>query len=107
MTDKVRVDTLPINQDGEIEMPLVLCPACITHTQRMESDSHYRRYHAYHEPRITVECKRGNEPTLTSQIRLTGVIVCLDDNHRLPIVVENNITRYTAPDMPVNEGHVP
>ena len=57
-----------------------------------------------HDPRIMLLAYRGENRELTSQVRFDGILTCLDDGHKRPIRLVNNMIDDTAPTMPISES---
>lgn len=85
-------------------MPTVQCSACVAHNDRRSTDDAYRYNTMTHDPRINIQIIRGDAPELSAQVRLEGIIICLDDGQRRPIKLVNNMIDETGPTMPVNES---
>ena len=95
---------LPSSEEMEEEMPVVRCPKCIEYNE--DRVKRPRPQRPYHDPRIFIQVWRGalKDAELASEVRLEGILTCLDDGHRRPIKVENNAIDETAPSMPVAES---
>ena len=73
-------------------MPMIQCPLCVNHNRDLLPGDQ----RPYHDPRINILAYRGSTPELSSQVRLDGIVTCLDDNYEIPIRMANNMIETTG-----------